>query len=41
MGGPSAHRTVDEGARSIVWAALLDQDGPTGGYFRDGKRLDW
>ena len=39
MGGGG--RPVPEGAKSIVWAALLEQDGPTGGFFRDGKPLPW
>ena len=34
-------RPVTEGAASIVWAALLGNDGPTGGFFRDGKPLAW
>ena len=25
----------------IVWAALLSDDGPTGGFFRDGLPLPW
>ena len=41
MGGAKAQRSVEEGASGIVWAATLDADGPTGGFFRDGKRLDW
>lgn len=41
MGGPGATRTVEEGARGIVWAALLEPDGPTGGFFRDGLPLPW
>lgn len=41
MGGEDATRSVEEGARSIVWAALLEDDGPTGGFFRDGKPLSW
>ena len=41
MGGRSASREVDEGARSIVWAATLGPDGPTGGFFRDGRRIAW
>jgi NAD(P)-dependent dehydrogenase (short-subunit alcohol dehydrogenase family) len=41
MGGPSASRDVETGARSITWAALLPSDGPSGGFFRDGKRVDW
>jgi NAD(P)-dependent dehydrogenase (short-subunit alcohol dehydrogenase family) len=38
MGGPAAHRSVEAG---IVWAATLPDDGPTGGFFRDGKPLQW
>lgn len=34
-------RPVSEGAASIVWAALLGDDGPTGGFFRDGQPLPW
>lgn len=34
-------RPVADGARGIVWAATLPADGPTGEFFRDGKRLDW
>lgn len=41
MGGSDAPRGVEEGARSIIWAALIDDDGPTGGFFRDGKRISW
>lgn len=41
MGGPQAPRGVEEGAKGIVWAATLDQDGPTGGFFRDGKPIAW
>jgi NAD(P)-dependent dehydrogenase (short-subunit alcohol dehydrogenase family) len=34
-------RPIPEGAKSIVWAALLPDDGPSGGFFRDGKPLPW
>jgi NAD(P)-dependent dehydrogenase (short-subunit alcohol dehydrogenase family) len=34
-------RPVAEGAASVVWAALLENGGPTGGFFRDGKPLPW
>ena len=34
-------RPVAEGAGSVLWAALLPDDGPTGGFFRDGKPLPW
>ena len=41
MGGPGAPRKVAEGAASIMWAATLPDNGPTGGFFRDGKPLPW
>jgi len=41
MGGSGAPRSVSEGAAGIVWAATLPDDGPTGGFFRDGKPLPW
>lgn len=41
MGGKSATRSVQQGARSIVWAALLPDDGPSGGFFYDGKPVSW
>ena len=34
-------RPVADGARSVTWACLLDDDGPTGGFFRDGRPLPW
>lgn len=39
MGGGG--RPVADGAAGIVWAATLADDGPTGGFFRDRKRIDW
>jgi NAD(P)-dependent dehydrogenase (short-subunit alcohol dehydrogenase family) len=41
MGGDGATRSVDEGAQSVLWAALLKEDGPTGGFFRDGNPIPW
>ena len=41
MGGPGAPRTVTEGADTPVWLATLPDDGPTGGFFEDRKRIDW
>jgi NAD(P)-dependent dehydrogenase (short-subunit alcohol dehydrogenase family) len=40
MGGHGG-RPVKEGAASVVWAATLPDDGPTGGFFRDGRALPW
>lgn len=34
-------RPVAESAKGIVWAATLPKNGPTGGFFRDGKPLPW
>jgi carbonyl reductase 1 len=41
MGGPGAPRSIEEGARSIAWAALLSGGEPTGGFFRDGRPIPW
>ncbi len=41
MGGSAATRSVAEGAASVLWAALLPDDGPTGGFFRDGRPVPW
>jgi carbonyl reductase 1 len=40
MGGKGAPRSVEQGAASVVWAAAAD-DGPTGGFFMDGKAIPW
>ena len=34
-------RPVADGAAGVVWAATLPDDGPTGGFFRDGQPLGW
>lgn len=41
LGGPHAPRSIGEGIAGIVWAATLPDDGPSGGFFRDGKPVDW
>jgi len=41
MGGAHATRSVAEGAAGLVWLATLPDSGPTGGFFRDGRPLDW
>ncbi len=41
MGGPSAPRSVEEGADTAVWLATLPDDGPTGGFFRDREPIPW
>jgi NAD(P)-dependent dehydrogenase (short-subunit alcohol dehydrogenase family) len=38
MGAPmGATKSVQDGASGIVWLATLPDDGPTGGFFRDGR----
>jgi NAD(P)-dependent dehydrogenase (short-subunit alcohol dehydrogenase family) len=41
MGGASAPRSLEEGADTITWLATLPDDGPTGGFFRDRRAIDW
>ena len=40
MGGRGG-RPVRDGAASVVWAVTLPDDGPTGGFFRDGRPVPW
>ena len=40
MGGRGG-RPVRDGAASVMWAINLPDDGPTGGFFRDGRPLPW
>ncbi|MCB9743812.1 MAG: SDR family NAD(P)-dependent oxidoreductase [Alphaproteobacteria bacterium] len=41
MGGPNATRALDEGVASVLWAARLGPEGPSGGFFRDGRVIPW
>ena len=41
MGGSNAERDLETGASGIVWAATLPDEGPHGGFFRDGEKIDW
>jgi NAD(P)-dependent dehydrogenase (short-subunit alcohol dehydrogenase family) len=41
MGGPEATLSVEEGAAGILWAATLPDDGPSGGFFRNGEPIPW
>jgi NAD(P)-dependent dehydrogenase (short-subunit alcohol dehydrogenase family) len=40
MGGHGG-RPVADGAASVTWAVTLADDGPTGGFFRDGRPIPW
>jgi NAD(P)-dependent dehydrogenase (short-subunit alcohol dehydrogenase family) len=40
MGAPmGAQKSVEDGAKGIVWLATLPDDGPNGGFFRDGEAV--
>ena len=41
MGGPSAPRSLEQGADTIIWLANLPADGPTGGFFGDRQPIPW
>jgi NAD(P)-dependent dehydrogenase (short-subunit alcohol dehydrogenase family) len=41
MGGAGATRGVEKGAETIVWLATLPASGPSGGFFRDRRRIAW
>jgi NAD(P)-dependent dehydrogenase (short-subunit alcohol dehydrogenase family) len=41
MGGNAAPLDVADGARTIVELATVGEDGPTGGYFHEGKEIAW
>ncbi len=40
MGGRGG-RPVERGAASVMWGVRIPDDGPTGGFFRDGRQIDW
>jgi NAD(P)-dependent dehydrogenase (short-subunit alcohol dehydrogenase family) len=41
MGGPNAPGTVEQGADTPVWAAMLPDGGPTGRFFQGRKEIAW
>mgnify|MGYP006276839967 CR=1 FL=1 len=41
MGGEAAARSPEEGADTPIWLATLPDDGPTGGFFRDRRLIEW
>ena len=36
-----ASKPVEDGASGVVWLATLPDDGPTGGFFRDGRQISF
>ncbi len=41
MGGSGAPRSIERGVETTVWLATLDDDGPTGGFFKDRRLIEW
>ncbi|MCY1636742.1 SDR family oxidoreductase [Marinifilum sp. D737] len=41
MGGSTAPHDPQKGAETIVWAAELEDKGPTGKFFRDMEEIEW
>ena len=41
MGGDAADLSPEQGAETPVWLATLDEDGPTGAFFRNKTQLEW
>ena len=41
LGGVSAPLTPEQGADTPTWLALLPEDGPTGGFFRNRQPIPW
>lgn len=41
MGGSGAERSIEKGAETLVWLAILPDKGPTGKFFRDKKEIEW
>lgn len=40
--GQLPQRSAEEGASGTIWAATLDNEGPTtGGFFRDVEPINW
>jgi len=38
---PTGNRTPEQGADTAIWLALLPDDGPRGGFFRDRAPIPW
>jgi len=41
LGGDEAPMNPEEGAKTSVSLATLDDDGPTGGFFHMGRNMPW
>ena len=41
MGGRDAPRSPEKGAETAIWLGQLEEDGPSGKFFRDKKEINW
>jgi NAD(P)-dependent dehydrogenase (short-subunit alcohol dehydrogenase family) len=41
MGGRSAPRSVEKGVETTIWLATLPDGGPSGGFYRDRRAIEW
>lgn len=41
MGGPSAPRSIEQGADTVVWLATLPAGGPNGKFFQERQEIPW
>jgi NAD(P)-dependent dehydrogenase (short-subunit alcohol dehydrogenase family) len=41
MGGKGADRSPEDAAKDVVWLATLPKSGPSGGFFRERRRIEW
>jgi NAD(P)-dependent dehydrogenase (short-subunit alcohol dehydrogenase family) len=41
MGGDQAPLTPEQGADTPIWLATLPDGGPTGGFYKERKRIPW
>lgn len=41
MGGRAATRSPEQAADTVVWLATLPDEGPTAGFFKDRKPMEW
>jgi NAD(P)-dependent dehydrogenase (short-subunit alcohol dehydrogenase family) len=41
MGGPNANLEANEAIDTIIWLATLDDNGNSGGFYSDRKKIEW
>lgn len=41
MGGMMANRSPEEASETALWLSNLDEEGPSGGFYRDKRLIEW